>query len=49
MIKCSSCKKHYEPMSNGYSDGIGFCVHCEKWHEATPAHEDLCMCVGCLG
>ena len=49
MIKCSVCKNNYTPMTNGFSDGIGFCVYCEKWHEATPSHEDLCMCVECLG
>jgi len=48
IVTCGVCKKDYKPMNHGYSQEIGFCVYCERWESAV-MHDDLCMCVGCLG
>jgi len=48
IVTCGVCKKDYKPMNHGYAHEIGFCVYCERW-ESAAMHDDLCMCVGCLG
>ena len=48
IVKCNVCEKDYKPMHEGYAHEIGFCVYCERWESAT-IHDELCMCVGCLG